>query len=101
MEHCFHREIALLQQKNLKLSDLLPVISFQDVLKNSVLLNCMEKKTPRYILRILIKDNNFNDYQTKLLCVRCNILEFLIWHDLPERLEAACGRRPRVCRPLI
>ena len=52
MERCFHREIALLQQKNLKLSDLLPVISFQDVLKNSVLLNCMEKKTPRYILRI-------------------------------------------------
>ena len=47
-------------------------------------------------------DNNFNKngYQTKLFCVRCNILEFLIWHDLPERLEAACRRRPRVCRPL-
>ena len=51
-------------------------------------------------------ENNFNKngYQTKLFCVRCNILEFLIWHDLPERLEATCGRRPRrprVCRPLV
>ena len=34
---------------------------------------------------------------------RLIISEFLIRHDLPEKLEAACGRRPQrpqVCRPL-
>ena len=43
-------------------------------------------------------DNNFNKngYQTKLFCVRCNILEFLIWHDLPWETWSC----PWVCRPL-